>query len=55
MYFGKNGRKKLQQNLKKSFFHIKMDFNKYKNIFINLNRVESDRCDIDLSDETIRT
>ena len=45
---------KCMKNLKMLIFYIKIDFYRWKNIFLICYKVYSDRSDIDLSDPTIR-
>ena len=53
---------KLRNNVKKTarkvqqifIFHLNIDFYKEEDIFVIWNRVYSDKCKLDFSDETIR-
>ena len=52
--FGSNMKKTAWKKRKNLILHLKIDFFKWRNIFLIYNKVYSDRSELDLSNETIR-
>ena len=52
--FGSNMKKTAYKKWKNLILHLKIDFFKWKNIFLIYNKLDSDRSELDLSDETVR-
>ena len=52
--FGSNMKKTAKKKRKNLILHLNIDYFKWRNICLMYNKVDSDRSELDLSDDTIR-